>query len=539
MRRRRISHGPMVALAGMICCMCAVPSPPAAQRNASREALRSKTKSAPRDRFAARAETLTGAGTAGKGEWGILIADAETGEILYEQNSDRYFVPASNMKLFTTALALATLGPGYRFHTTLESQGVITPDGALSADLVLVGRGDPNLSNRKFPYELKEEFDGPPERVLAELADALVAKGVKSISGDVGGDDSYFPRERYPDGWEIDDMVWEYGAAVSAIVVNDNTVTLTLTPGQSADDPVQAELSPATPEFRVDNRVRTSEAGVKADLTLAREPGSPLVVVEGTLPAKTAARKLVLAVQEPALHAAAMLKRLLEQRGVAVNGVARAVHENILYVVAPAVLAEHVSVPLSDSVKLVNKISQNLHTEVLLRTAIRESCSHVQGAAQTACSNLKPDELFTSFRNDRYARMGIAPDDVMQTDGSGLSRHDLVTPRAVVALLQFARKQPWFAPYFASLPVAGIDGTLENSLKNTEAAGRIHAKTGSVEHVRTRSGYAETPNGRKLIFSFLANNQGGKGHEATDVLDGLSLAMIQEFDERPPHCCKK
>ena len=334
-------------------------------------------------------------------------------------------------------------------------------------------------------------------------------------------------------------MVWEYGAAVSAIVVNDNTVTLTLTPGQSADDPVQAELSLATPEFRVDNRVRTSEAGVKADLTLAREPGSPLVVVEGTLPAKTAARKLVLAVQEPALHAAAMLKRLLEQRGVAVNGVARAVHENILYVVAPAVLAEHVSVPLSDSVKLVNKISQNLHTEVLLRTAIRESCSHVQGAAQTECSNLKPDELFTSFRNDRYARMGIAPDDVMQTDGSGLSRHDLVTPRAVVALLQFARKQPWFAPYFASLPVAGVDGTLENSLKNTEAAGRIHAKTGSVEHVRTRSGYAETPNGRKLIFSFLANNQGGKGHEATDVLDGLSLAMIQEFDERPPHCCKK
>ena len=136
------------------------------------------------------------------------------------------------MKLFTTALALAKLGPDYKFHTTLETRGTISPDGKLSGDVVLVGRGDPNLSNRKFPYELKEEFDGPPERALAELADALVARGVKEISGDVIGDDSYFPRERYPNGWEIDDMVWEYGAAISAIVVDDNTVAVTLTPGE-------------------------------------------------------------------------------------------------------------------------------------------------------------------------------------------------------------------------------------------------------------------------------------------------------------------
>jgi len=109
---------------------------------------------------------------------------------------------------------------------------------------VLVGRGDPNLSNRKFPYALKEEFDGPPEKALVELADALVAKGVKEINGDVIGDDSYFPREPYPNGWEIDDMVWEYGAAVSAIVVDDNTVALTLTPADTAGGPVQAQLDP-------------------------------------------------------------------------------------------------------------------------------------------------------------------------------------------------------------------------------------------------------------------------------------------------------
>jgi D-alanyl-D-alanine carboxypeptidase/D-alanyl-D-alanine-endopeptidase (penicillin-binding protein 4) len=172
-------------------------------------------------KFAARAEALLGAAPASKGEWGLLIVDAENGETLYEQNADGYFLPASNMKLFSTALALAKLGPDYRFRTTLETRGTISDEGILAGDVVLVGRGDPNLSNRRFPYELKEEFDGPPEKALAQLADALVAKGVKEISGDVVGDDSYFPRERYPNGWEIDDMVWEYGAAISSIVVKD------------------------------------------------------------------------------------------------------------------------------------------------------------------------------------------------------------------------------------------------------------------------------------------------------------------------------
>src|SRR5882762_10214311 len=130
-------------------------------------------------RFGAQADALLGPAPASKGEWGLLIADAESGEILYEQNADKYFVPASNMKLFSTALALAKLGPDFRFHTTLETRGTLSNEGVLNGDVALVGRGDPNLSNRRFPYQLKEEFDGPPEKVLAELADALVAEGVK------------------------------------------------------------------------------------------------------------------------------------------------------------------------------------------------------------------------------------------------------------------------------------------------------------------------------------------------------------------------
>jgi serine-type D-Ala-D-Ala carboxypeptidase/endopeptidase (penicillin-binding protein 4) len=473
-------------------------------------------------RFAARADSLLGTTPASKGEWGLLIADAETGETLFEQNADKYFVPASNMKLFTTALALAKLGPDYRFHTTLETRGTISSAGVLNGDVMLVGRGDPNLSNRKFPYELKEEFDGPPEKALVELTDALAAKGVKEISGDVIGDDSYFPRERYPNGWEIDDMVWEYGAAISAIVVDDNTVALTLTPGEQAGNPVQAAVTPATTDFMVENDVTTSAADSKPDLTLTRDPGSNLVVVQGSLPARSTPRKLILAIEEPAQHAAATLKRLLEERGVRVAGIARARHASAEQGGDPVVLVEHVSVPLGDALKLINKISQNLHTEMLLRTVARQS-----GLWTT------PDDLM-KVPVDFYAAAGLAPGDVIQTDASGLSRHDLVTPRAIVTLLSFAQKQSWFGPYYASLPVAGVDGTLEDRMKNTPAAGRIHAKTGSVEHVRTLSGFAETPGGRRLIFSFLGNNQGGKSHEAADALTGLCVAMLEEFNVTPP-----
>jgi D-alanyl-D-alanine carboxypeptidase/D-alanyl-D-alanine-endopeptidase (penicillin-binding protein 4) len=218
-----------------------------------------------------------------------------------------------------------------------------------------------------------------------------------------------------------------------------------------------------------------------------------------------------------------LLKALLEERGIRVDGGLRARHEAVAEpaAVATTVLAEHVSVPLRDSVKLVNKISQNLHAEVLLRAAMRQSATWNS-----------PDELM-KFAADFYAQVGITAEELIQTDGSGLSRHDMVTPRAVVMLLRWAQAQPWFESYYASLPVAGIDGTLEDRMKNTPAAGRVHAKTGSVEHVRAMSGFADTPGGRRVVFSFLSNNQGGKNHQAMDALGGLGVAMIEEFNTVP------
>ncbi len=469
------------------------------------------------ERFATRVSRILETPPVSKGEWGILVLDAITGQTLYEKNADSFFVPASNMKLFTTALALDTLGPDYRFRTTLETSGTLN-DGFIQGDLILVGRGDPNLSNRKFPYDTKEEFDGPPERVLNELADQLVLKGVRQISGDVVGDDSYFPRERYPDGWEIDDMVWEYGAAVSAIVLNDNTVTLTVVAGAKAGEPVSISPELATPDFSVRNEVATVATREKGELRLTREPGSSTVVVSGTIAAGSPPRKLVLAVQEPALSAATILARLLADRGIKIVGKTRAHHDPNPPGIDRTVLAEHQSLRLGDTVKLVNKISQNLHTEVLLRTAARQ-----QGPWTT------PEDL-PKFPLSFYERAGIVAGDVIQTDGSGLSRHDLVTPRAVVALLQYAQKQPWFLPYYLSLPISGIDGTLTERMKNAGMTGKIHAKTGSVAHVRALSGYADTASGRRIIFSFLSNNVGGSGREVHDAIDGLCLAMVEEFN---------
>jgi D-alanyl-D-alanine carboxypeptidase/D-alanyl-D-alanine-endopeptidase (penicillin-binding protein 4) len=478
-------------------------------------------------RFADDAEKLLGTAPAGKAEWGILVVDAQSGETLYQRDAENYFVPASNMKLFTTALALARLGPDYRFRTTLETRGALSRKGRLAGDLVLVGQGDPNLSSRKFPFVKEAEFDGAPEKALAELANQAVARGLREIRGDVVADDSYFPRERYPNGWEVDDLVWSYGAAVSAIVVNDNTVTLTLVPGAAPGKPAAITLEPWTRDFTLRNEVLTSPPGTKPDLTLTRDPGAPLVILRGTYPLKGEPRKMLLAVEEPAEHAAALLKRLLEERGVRVRGTARAQHEPPVSNGPvgpgrePLVLAEHLSVPLADAVQAVNKMSENLHTELLLRAAARQ-----KGPWSTA-------EDLAKFAAEFYAEAGIAAGDVIQTDGSGLSRHDLVTPRAVVTLLQYAARQPWFPAYYASLPVAGADGTLLDRLKNTPAAGRIHAKTGSVEHVRSLSGFAELPGGRQVIFAILSNNQGAKNHEATAALDALCVALVEDLGQAP------
>jgi D-alanyl-D-alanine carboxypeptidase/D-alanyl-D-alanine-endopeptidase (penicillin-binding protein 4) len=487
-----------------------------------------KTKEPPQERpdverFAARVETILTTQNSSKAEWGILIQDEVTGETLFERNAQKYFSPASNLKLFTTALALATLGPDFTFTTSVEATGDVSSDGRVNGDLILTGAGDPNLSNRRFPFVKQVERDGPAEKVLAQFADALVARGVKQVDGDVIADDSLYSCERYPSGWEIDDMVWSYGAAVSALSVNDNTVTLTLSAGEQDGGATSYTVEPWSDEIEVENNVVTGPAGAKPELALVREPGSRRVTLRGTLPAHSAPRTLVLAVEQPAENAAHLLKHLLEARGVRITGSARARHWPEAQPKTSIRLAEHTSVPLADALPAVNKMSQNLHAEMLFRFAARTS-----GGAMTLEDALK-------FAAGFYESMGINKNDLVLQDGSGLSRRNLVTPEAVVALLQYAAKQPrWADAYKASLPIAGEDGTLADRLKNTSAAGRIRAKTGTLEHVMAVSGYATTLAGERLVFSMFGNNFGGKNHDGTSVLDAICQAMVDELGARPP-----
>jgi D-alanyl-D-alanine carboxypeptidase/D-alanyl-D-alanine-endopeptidase (penicillin-binding protein 4) len=490
-------------------------------------------------RFRARVDAALAEAHAQRSFWGILVADRDTGETLYAMNADHFFAPASNAKVFATALALATLGGDYRFRTTLESQGALGSDGRLAGDLILVGRGDPDLSNRKFPYAGREEREGPAEKVLAEMADAAVAKGLREVDGDVIADDSYFPYDPYPAGWNVGDVFFEFGAPVSAIAFNDNTVSIHVQPGARVGDPAVITTEPAAALDTFGHEIATVEAGEPPNFAVVRQPGPNFLLLRGTIALDHAPIKLDFAMAEPSETAARALKQLLEARGVRVTGGTRVRHspppqnaasgEPIIPDPLPAppdsnalVLAEHLSLPLLETVRVTNKASNNLHAELLLRAVGREKL----GIGSTA-AGLKVEEGFRGTA-------GIPDGDVVLSDGSGLARDDLVTPRAMVILLRYAATQPWGQDFISTLPVAGVDGTLEERMKNTAAAGLIQAKTGTIEHDRALSGYATTLGGEHLAFAVFCNNDPQHGPGGAATIDAIATAMVETLGTRQP-----
>jgi serine-type D-Ala-D-Ala carboxypeptidase/endopeptidase (penicillin-binding protein 4) len=490
-------------------------------------------------RFRSRAEQILAESAAQKALWGILIVDRDTGETLCDLNADRFFTPASNAKIFTTAFALASLGPDYKFHTTLESPGSLSPDGHLDGDLVLIGRGDPDLSNVKIPFVGKLEHDGPSDRVLADLADAAVAKGLREVDGDIVADDSYFPYDPYPAGWSIGDQFFSFGAPVSAIAFNENTLSVIVTPGSQVGDPATFVVDPAAAADSITVRFTTSDPGDNPDIGVGRQPGENFIFLRGTIPLDHSPMRLDFAMIDPSMVAGQTLRQLLESRGVRVTGSVRVkhapppvtcisldttvVHPDCLVKPAPypLILAEHVSPPLIESVQLTNKVSQNLHAELFLRTVAREKAGY---GATDAGLWLEKDFLKLA---------GVPDGDVVLSDGSGLSPDDLVTPRAAVDILRFAMAQPWGQDYISSFPVAGFDGTLENRLKNSAAYGRIAAKTGTLEHVHSICGFATTLRGERLIFAMFGNNNPQKGRDSTSTLDALASEMVETLGTPP------
>jgi D-alanyl-D-alanine carboxypeptidase/D-alanyl-D-alanine-endopeptidase (penicillin-binding protein 4) len=479
--------------------------------------------------------TLSGARDQ-KAFWGILVVDRDSGKTLYELNADHFFAPASNAKMFVTSFALAALGPDYKFRTTLESQSPISSTGELSGDLLLVGRGDPDLSNRVFPYEHKEDRDGPAEKILGELADLAIAKGLKQIDGDIVADDTYYPYDPYPEGWSEGDIFFSYGAPVDAIALNDNIVAIDVLGGTNEGDPAVLTVSPDAARDGFDAQVTTGAPGSKANLAVVRQPGPNFILLRGTVPPGGSPTHVELAITQPAEVAGRALKQILESRGITVRGTVRALHSPPPVVDAAgnpgppdaahssddrSVLAEHFSPPLLESVRLTNKISQNLHAEMYLRELGRQK----YGTASTAAGlDVERDFLKTA---------GIADGDVVLADASGLSPQDLVTPRSEVTLLRYAQTQPWGAAWQSTLPISGVDGTLEKRFTKAPALGMMHAKTGSITNVRAVSGYATSAYGASLVFCIMVNANPQHGLDATSTLDAIATAMIETLRPAP------
>jgi D-alanyl-D-alanine carboxypeptidase/D-alanyl-D-alanine-endopeptidase (penicillin-binding protein 4) len=484
---------------------------------------------------------------ASRAHWGIAIVDAATGEALFARNAEQLFEPASNAKLFTTSAALALLGPGYTLDTEVLAEGTVDAAGTLHGDLRLVGGGDPTLSGRAYPYAGRTERPNPPLAALDQLAQQVASAGIHAVDGPVVADDTLFPDERYGHGWAWDDLQWEYGAPISALPINDDVRYLTVTPGAALGDPVTASWLPDVPGLPsgLDITATTSAEGSKPALGVARLPGSDGLRVYGTQPAGGASVHLGIALQDPALFAGQALRAALANAGVAVQGGVSAshrapedtesftmeTHEPVVLHVLPAGadslaaaeqaagagttkrVAWRVSVPLSDIVTVTNKVSQNLHAELLLRLLGR-----AEGSDGTAAQGAR---VVRAFANEA----GVLPDDFLLYDGSGLSSDDLVTPRALTTLLRYSTTQPWGTVLRSSLPIAGVDGTL--SARFAALRGRLQAKTGTLGEVDALSGFLTANSGRLLIISVLTNDHPGAGGRAT--LDGIVTAAAQAF----------
>jgi len=483
-----------------------------------------------------------------RGFWGIEIQNVDTGKALYSLNSEKLFTPASNTKLFTSAAAMALIGPDYRFQTTVETVGSVDRYGRVNGDVTIVGRGDPNLSGRTLPYNLRTERKLPPIQVLENLADQVVQKGVKVIDGDVVADDSYYAFERYGEGWTQDDLVWEWGAPVSALTINDNVVFVSIMPADRAGEKAFVSITPFPEYYRVDNRVMTTPPGTgPRKIFINREPGSNQLTLWGNMPQDDLGANEALAIEDPADFASKLFKRLLERRGIVIYGSTRTRHTELAslstfsvttiasagggdervrrqQVAPPLVLGTYESQPFGQDLRVINKVSQNLHAELALRLLGRE-----KGTSGTIEGGL---EVIRGW----LAQTNIKPDEFAFYDGSGLSRQNLVTPHAMVKLLTFAHRQPWGQQYADTLPVAGVDGSLGERFKNTVVTGRVQGKTGSLGHVNALSGYVTTLKGERLAFCIISNNHNMLTRRALEVIDQIIEQVVTDV---PPQKVKK
>ncbi len=479
--------------------------------------------------------------------WGIIVTTLD-GKPIYTLNEAQLFQPASNAKLFTTAAAMALLGTKQRFTTRVEYPAPEEQAKTISGDIVIVGAGDANLNGENFPYTGKASASTAPLRYLGAFADQIAATGVTRVTGDVVGDDTVFPWEPYPEDWAIDDMVWGYGAPVSALTIADNQIGIMIQPSGNISEPPSVDWQSGMPAYYTLDRADLQTGPAKTgDLsTITREVGSKIVRVSGSFAVDATPDREDLAIADPSEFAATALREMLQARGIAVDGAARAKHRQttlpggFLHVSkeplpqlpkepvgaisalltgqvscqdACPVILQHTSPTIEDDIAFTNKTSQNLHAELLLR--------HLGKTYGTDGSTAQGARVIRQF----LLNAGLDKDDFIFFDGSGLSGHDLVTPRATARLLAYATAQPWFAAWKASLPIGGVDGSLEHRFTALPLKGHVFAKTGTLGEARALSGYLDCASGKTVIFSIMDGNHLPGTSADRDAIDRIVAAI--------------
>jgi D-alanyl-D-alanine carboxypeptidase/D-alanyl-D-alanine-endopeptidase (penicillin-binding protein 4) len=519
--RKRLARLLAILVFGLVCVAMPAPFLPAANRPTKQHGAPALNR---------RLDEILRTSAATRGFWGIEVAELPSGRILFSRDAQHLFHPASNMKLFTTAAGLEKLGPEFVFRTTVESDSGPDAQGR-TQNLYLVGRGDPSFCDDVSPSLRNPAVaKSNPCPALQKLAEQLRARGVLEVSGPLVADDSYFLWEPYIHGWAAEDLLWGYGATVSALALNSNALHLRIKPGLKAGDRAQVWLDPLADYYQLNNSLETSGAGTEEHLEVERELDSMRLDVWGQIPLDAGETSERVAIAHPPQLVGELFLQALGDAGIVVKGGVQVSHVTRLEAAkagqtspqlsSRVVLAEHDSPPLRAIVKATDKESRNFYAEMLLRTLARE-VKHRGGIEDSL-------EVLSEYARQIGAEQG----ETVFADGSGLSRDDLVTPDTLVKLLIHMASGPAFEVFLDALPVAGVDGTLAGRFKGTRLEGRIHAKTGTLEQVNALSGYMDLPSGKRLVFSIIGNSHSLKEHQGAATIDQIALAVYDWSSRR-------
>lgn len=418
-------------------------------------------------------------------QWGVTIQSLETGEYFYRKNENKLLMPASSLKLVTSSAGLELLGSDYRFKTEIYTTGSITGT-TLNGSVIVKGFGDPAISGRYYSDNAL--------RIFNDWADSLLNNGIEEISGDLIGDDNAFDDIGLGDGWSWDYETYWFAAPSGALSFNDNCVDILVTPVK-AGNKAEIKTIPDTKYIVIVNRVITVPFDSAAGIEIYRERGTNVITVSGKIREGVNPVKLYATVNNPTQYFMVVLRDILKTKGITVKGFAVDIDDMTKTTSAERkLLFTHYSPPLSDLVKVINKNSQNFFAEQLLKVIAYE-----RTGVGTASNGIKEIKRL-------IPRMGINSDNLVQVDGSGLSRQNLVTSQQLVSILRYMYKSDNFPAFYNSLPIAGKDGTLADRMRKTKAAEKIRAKTGYIGGVRSLTGYAVTADGEMVAFCMIVNN---------------------------------